>query len=131
MNRASRCPFEPGVLPPESFLARYWARVDQTEGPDACWIWRGGRSRKSHGQYGLVREPAPGRRMLGAHRVALFLYTGIVGDGLDACHRDGCVSTLCVNPRHLYWGKHAENIGDNIRRYGRNARGHFLGRKDR
>lgn len=110
----------------EGFMARYWAKVDRDpQRPDACWLWTGARSRKSHGDYGVIRAPGPSRLRLSAPRVALFLYTGDMGEGRDACHGDGCTSTLCVNPTHLYWGTHRQNILDNVRRHGRRANGHF------
>ncbi|HEY2615799.1 MAG TPA: hypothetical protein VGI78_00525 [Acetobacteraceae bacterium] len=38
-----------------------------------------------------------------------------------ACHH--CDMPLCVNPEHLYWGTHAMNTSDGVRR------GHITGRE--
>lgn len=111
-----------------SFADRYFAKVDYSGGPDACWPWLGAKSLKSSGYYGHIRASEPPHRVLLAHRVALFLYTGDWGEGMDAAHEDGCTSTLCVNPRHLRWATRRGNMADNDRRYGR-VNGKFGKRK--
>lgn len=104
------------------FPQRFWAKVDQRQGPQGCWPWLGAKSRKrSETQRGHIKSH--GRNLL-AHRVALWLqtdpeatsmvgYDGPMGDArLQACHARSCTTRLCCNPAHLYWGTFAENVAD-------------------
>lgn len=109
--------------PDEAFIERFWAKIQGAERADGCWIWSGACSRKSHGCYGIVRGPRPTYTVMSAARVMLFLVTGDGGEGREACHRDGCTDTRCVNPAHLYWGTRQENYMDNERKYGRGTKG--------
>lgn len=101
----------------QPLLERFWAKVDRSAGPDACWPWTGGKARKRGGfQYGIIREDAPSRRMILAHRIALATVDGEMREDREACHR--CGHTLCCNPDHLYWGTHWENMQDVIKANG-------------
>lgn len=85
---------------------RFWARVDQSGGDDACWPWQG--SINGHG-YGSVSRAG---KVRGTHRVAYELLVGPIPEGLTLdhlCHSNDptcaggvtCVHRRCVNPAHL------------------------------
>lgn len=95
----------------------FWARVDQSAGPDACWPWIGCKHR-----YGVLSFNGRGRN---AHSVALELYTGEPDEGRQACHH--CDFTLCCNPSHLFWGSCLDNMQDKCEKE-RQARGNVHGR---
>lgn len=84
-------------------LARFWARVDQSKGPVACWPWTG--CTKPNG-YGFIMHK---RRARLTHRVAL---SGRLDEqpSLMACHR--CDNPICCNPAHLFWGDAQANNDD-------------------
>lgn len=82
---------------------RFWAKVDRTTGPDACWLWRGGLTHDGYGQFYLGRDAAGHDRAIVAHRFAYQDVVGAIPEGLDLDHvrERGCVSRACVNPSHL------------------------------
>jgi hypothetical protein len=99
-------------------LARYWAKVDR-RGDDDCWIWRGARTAHGYGQIGA------GGTYRGRPIRALATHVALAIDGRPrpseahvAMHR--CDNPHCVNPRHLQWGTHRENMED-MRAKGRSA----------
>lgn len=90
------------------------ARFIDTHHPQGCWLWVGTKDPD-----GYARIKIKGRQQR-THRVALLVFAK-PGDpkpalGAQANHR--CHNRLCVNPNHLYWGSHADNMGD-LRHSGR------------
>lgn len=97
-----------------AFVARFWAKVDRSGGPDACWPWRGSMSGNG---YGLMRQRRrEGRMSVGAHRVAFEIAYGQILPTFLVCHRcPGGERRDCVNPAHLSVGLVADNNHDMIR----------------
>lgn len=81
---------------------RFWGKVDKGSGPDACWTWTGGVGNHGYG----VFYPGDGKQHL-AHRYSLTLTTPTILRA-EATHE--CDNKLCVNPRHLRWALHAQNM---------------------
>ena len=77
--------------------------------PDSCVLWIGTRDPSGYG-----RNNIDGSGTIAVHRYVLQQYTGINGDGLDACHGP-CHNTSCINPKHLYWGTRSKNQSDRVR----------------
>lgn len=98
---------------PEQFAERFWARVDKSAGPDACWPWRGC-SQRGYGK-GIYYH---GKRVT-AHRVAYFLSFGAWP---NPCGMHVCDNPSCCNPVHIFPGTQAENTADRHRK-GRDASG--------
>ena len=89
---------------------RFWTKVDQTAGPDACWPWLGSRSR-GYGRFSI------GRQELKAHRYTLF---GLINRPEAVLH--ACDNPPCCNPQHLWIGSRRENNADRAKK-GRSATG--------
>lgn len=102
---------------PKPTLARYrkrfWEKVDKTPGQGIgdCWLWRGG-LREGYGAFYM------NGRTIGAHRVSLFLSTGVWPE--NACHH--CDIRSCVRTSHLFNGTLADNAYDSKLK-GRNGYG--------
>lgn len=90
---------------PEALKARFWAKVDKSAGPEACWPYTG--SITSHG-YGCAQSG--NGRVIGAHKLAYLLTKGIVADGLHVMH--SCDYRRCCNPSHLSIGTRQDNMDD-------------------
>ena len=100
----------------QSLEERFWAKVDKSAGPDACWLWTASVNQLGYGTIsGAGRDGRNGR----AHRVAWELAKGLVPDGMQVCHR--CDVRNCCNPAHLFLGTQADNNHDMVAK-GRNAR---------
>lgn len=90
------------------FESRFWARVDMSGGPHACWPWRG---YVRPGGYGLLQRQ-DGKSLM-AHRVAL-QFAEPQPPSTWALHH--CDNKPCCNPLHLYWGTPSDNANDRNRR---------------
>lgn len=82
---------------------RFWSYVDKSEGPTACWPWRGARDANEYGAFQLPKK------LVGAHRFAWFLSYGDPGQ-LFICHH--CDNPPCCNPSHLFIGTAQDNTTD-------------------
>jgi hypothetical protein len=78
------------------------------------WLYTGSLCKNG---YPKIRD---GARFLLVHRLTLAWRTGNNGVGLDACHDDQRECPRhCVNPEHLSWKTHHENMRDVINKHGR------------
>ena len=108
----------------ESEKASFWSKVNVT-GPDECWNW----TRSTNG-VGYGKLKLQGRYWL-AHRLA---YTILVADPgtMLLCHK--CDNRGCVNPSHMFIGRHKDNTSDCIRKgrfaVGNKVTGSYLTEQD-
>lgn len=89
-------------------LIRFWSKVD-IRGPDECWEWQAGSNKKGYGRFTLVSYMT-----VTASRFALVATAGREPHGMLALHH--CDNPCCCNPHHLYFGTHADNSDDKVRR---------------
>lgn len=87
------------------FADKIWANVDSSGGQDACWPWVGRRNPRG---YGSVWKRGTGEYR--AHRAAWEIVNGPIPNGGNILHR--CDNPPCCNPRHLWVGTQADNMGD-------------------
>ena len=100
---------------------RFWAKVDKSGGPDACWPWIAHRNGDGYGKFRVSSESVEG-----AHRVAFKLSGGVLTDeDPDALHE--CDNPPCCNPSHLFAGNSTINNRDRKQK-GRSAVGEKAGR---
>lgn len=97
----------------KSLAERFWAKVDKSAGPDACWPWTACLSIDGYGHFKIESSVRT------AHSVALELHAGDRPLGLEAMH--SCDNPPCCNPLHLSWGTRQRNIDDKCAK-GRQAR---------
>jgi hypothetical protein len=95
---------------------RFWSKVDQGGGPDACWPWTA--KRRARGGYGQFRLDG---KIEGAHRIAFSLKNGPLPAGAQVLHR--CDNPPCCNPAHLFLGTNLDNVEDKVAK-GRQAGGY-------
>lgn len=84
----------------------FWAKVDKSAGPDACWIWQAARSVSNYGTFSWFGTN------INAHRAAYMLTHGPIEPGKDVLHTCHNGVGGCVNPAHLYLGTDVDNIRD-------------------
>jgi len=95
-------------------LIRFGKKADVRR--NACWNWRGARDRGGYGLFSVKRKAVR------APKAALLLFGADTPDrGALACH--SCDNPGCVNPEHLHWGTHEENMTEKVARGRARTRG--------
>lgn len=85
-------------------MARFWSKVDQSQGSESCWKWQGATNgKKGYGQLTLRQ------RHFYAHRVAYTLAFSDPGS-LLVCHT--CDNPRCCNPKHHFLGTIKDDVAD-------------------
>lgn len=72
---------------------RVAAKIDDTAGPDECWLWKASTTTLGYGQVQFEG------RLRRAHRVVFETLVGPIPPGLQLDHL--CRNPGCVNPAHL------------------------------
>lgn len=93
---------------------QFWAKVDRSGGPDACWPWTANRLAQGYGRFWSDGKSCK------SHRAAWEFVNGQIPDGMCICH--SCDNPPCCNPAHLWLGTNRDNIADRDRK-GRTAKG--------
>lgn len=105
----------------DSEAKHFWAAVDSSGGPEACWLWQ--KSLFTQTGYGQVWFR---KYTTTAHRVAWILTYSDPGS-LKVLHRcPGGPVRACCNPAHLAIGTDYDNAMDRIKD-GRQPRGEQVG----
>ena len=97
-----------GGRTPDGEALKFLEKIIKNPDPDACIIWPFGM--RPNG-YGMAWKDG---KHIGAHRLALILYSGVDYPHLNAAHGE-CHNRLCVNPLHLSWKTTKENHADKKR----------------
>lgn len=85
-------------------IARFWDSVIFASSAE-CWMWDGPLISNGYGNF------KAGKQSISVHRLSLALSSGYVSkDKPMSLH--SCDEPLCVNPHHLRWGTHQENMDD-------------------
>lgn len=113
-------------MPARTVAERFWAKVDRSGGPAACWPFLGALNKYGYGHF------AANGKVLRAHRVAI-----VLGDPADYIRPGGnipprelpegmygmheCDVRSCCNNGHLEVGEPSENVKAEFARYRRPA----------
>ncbi len=109
-----------------TILERFWSKVEKSQEPDGCWLWKGATNGKGYGKIVVAGH----NWQTYAHRVSWMIHNGAIPEGLEILHN--CPSgdnPACVNPAHMFVGTHKQN-GEDMAKKGRAHKGFKLGEAD-
>lgn len=87
---------------------KFWAMVDRSGGPDACWPWTGRRDRRGYGRkWWTINGRSKEWR---AHQIGYFLTHGDLPPRVGILH--DCDDPPCCNPRCLHPGDQKVNMAE-------------------
>jgi hypothetical protein len=87
----------------------FWAKVDRSAGPDACWPFMGYRDADGYGR----------QKAFTSMRIVWALVHGPIPPHMVICHQ--CDNPPCCNPDHLFIGTIQDNMTDaELKRHKRN-----------
>jgi hypothetical protein len=94
-----------GLKSLQTVVERFWTKVDQSGGPDACWPWTGSLTDGGYGQFRFLRK------IVKAHRFAWAVAKNggnLPPQNVDIHHNCESrytvkrLSRRCCNPDHLF-----------------------------
>lgn len=97
----------------QRFEERFWSKVDQAGGSEACWPWVSATDRDGYGVFTIAGEGAHHTER--AHRVAWSLARGPIPDNAPVIMHT-CDNPPCCNPSHLRPGTLADNNRDRAKK---------------
>jgi len=105
-----------------SLACSFWSKVDK-KSDNECWLWLG--TINTHGlPYGrMASQYWKKGKILKAATVSWVVHYGEIPEhysyhGICVLHK--CDNPVCVNPKHLFLGTHADNMNDMVKK-GRSA----------
>jgi hypothetical protein len=88
----------------QGIKARFWSKVDQSGGLEACWPWTASRRGNEYGSFWINGQTYK------TNRVVWMLEQGETPTDKMVLH--SCNNPLCCNPKHLYLGNNSNNVRD-------------------
>lgn len=83
--------------------------IEKVEIVGECWLWRAAKLPRGYGRFLYDGKPRY------AHRAAMAMFNGAdINSELETLH--SCDTPQCVNPSHLSYGTHTENMQDASRK---------------
>lgn len=88
--------------------ARFFSKVS-IKSWKGCWEWQGSTVSSGKGKYGQIKYK---NSNILAHRLVLQFMDVEIPEGMNVLHM--CDNMLCVNPNHLFFGSHQDNMTDKV-----------------
>jgi hypothetical protein len=96
------------IMPKKSVEITFWENVDQSRGPNACWLWKKSVHVLGYGRCSPKLTKSGGY----AHRYAYLSEFNDIPDGMHVFH--SCNNRSCCNPIHLYLDHPSKNRSERL-----------------